>query len=489
MQSSPSRRHLRVPLLLAASVLLGLLLRLIVGLSPVGWLAWLAPAPLLALAFRLPGREAWGTVLLAALIGVSANFHYRLLIFGPLAASAATASQAIVFSLVVMQARRLVIRYQAAWTVLAYPVLWVAVDTLGSVLKNSGNEGSLAYSQVECLPILQVVSLFGIVGLLFLVTLVPSTLAMAGAFGRVVPRAWLAYAGTLLLLAASIVFGLARLHHPVSGRKTTLGLVAIDDAIGLKASPSYIKSIWDEYDRHVSSLSAQGAEIIVLPEKTGLLAPATASQWQRHLGELAARHHVWLEAGVGIDDGEGRVNRAWLFTPAGTLTASYDKQHLAPGEHGYLAGAADVVQQMQSHRYGLAICKDMFFAALGRAYGDRDAAVMLVPSWNPTFEDARAEGLNTLTRGVESGYAVVRVAREGYLTVSDAYGRILAEKKSSPLPGTALLATIRVADRMPTLYGRIGDLFGWVCVAASAVLLSIGRRWPRPFGTGPAISP
>lgn len=104
---------------------------------------------------------------------------------------------------------------------------------------------------------------------------------------------------------------------------------------------------------------------------------------------------------------------------------------------------------------------------------------MLVPAWNPTFEDAWMEGRNTLMRGVENGYAVVRVAREGFMTVSDAYGRILDEKESQPLPGSVLLAKVTVADRVPTLYTKIGDLFGWLCVAASAVLLALGRRPPR----------
>jgi apolipoprotein N-acyltransferase len=103
---------------------------------------------------------------------------------------------------------------------------------------------------------------------------------------------------------------------------------------------------------------------------------------------------------------------------------------------------------------------------------------MLVPAWNPGWEDARMEGWNTLLRGVENGYAVVRVAREGFLTVSDAYGRIVTETKSKPLPGSALLATVQVTDRVPTLYTQIGDLFGWLCVAASVVLLLLGRRQP-----------
>lgn len=37
----------------------------------------------------------------------------------------------------------------------------------------------------------------------------------------------------------------------------------------------------------------------------------------------------------------------------------------------------------------------------------------------------------TLRRVVENGYAVLCAAREGVLTVSDAYGRVLAERASS----------------------------------------------------------
>jgi apolipoprotein N-acyltransferase len=477
MLFSSSRPLWKLSFQIASALAVGVLLRLVVGLHPNWWLAWLAPVPLLLLAFRFDGPEARWMVFVAALVGISVNFHYRRLVFPLPTAIFATAMQALVWTLVVLQARRLVMRYKAAWTVLAYPVLWVAVDTLATELKDSGNETSLAYTQVDCLPILQVASLFGVGGLLFLVTLVPSSLALAIAFGRSLRRGWLAYAGTILLVAAAISYGFSRIQHPVQGRATAFGLVAIDDAIGPQASLSYMKSIWDAYDRHISSLSAQGAEIVVLPEKIGLVTPATASQWQQHLSGLAAHNHVWIEAGVGIDDGKGRVNQAWLFTPEGTLAASYAKQHLSPGEQReYIPGHEFVVQSIQGHEYGLAICKDMFSAALGRAYGKREAAVMLVPAWNPTFEDAWMEGRNTLMRGVENGYAVVRVAREGFMTVSDAYGRILEEKESKPLPGSTLLAKVPVADRVPTLYSVIGDLFGWTGVAAGAVLLLIGRR-------------
>jgi apolipoprotein N-acyltransferase len=194
---------------------------------------------------------------------------------------------------------------------------------------------------------------------------------------------------------------------------------------------------------------------------------------------LAAELHVWIEAGVGVEADGKRRNLAWLFTPRGALQATYQKHHMAPPEHGYIAGHDYDVSSIGGKVYGLAICKDMHFAALGRAYGERGASVMLVPAWDFYF-DGWLEARTTLTRGVENGYTVVRAAREGRLTVSDPYGRVLAERESSPLPGSALLVTANVAAPVATFYTHTGDLFGWLSVAAAAVLLASGRRSTAP---------
>ena len=52
---------------------------------------------------------------------------------------------------------------------------------------------------------------------------------------------------------------------------------------------------------------------------------------------------------------------------------------------------------------------------------------------------------------------MVRSSRDGLLSVSDAYGRMLAVAESAALPGTSLFATVKVGPRMPTIYTRIGD--------------------------------
>jgi apolipoprotein N-acyltransferase len=473
-----SFRYKHLAFQITAAVATGFLLRFVVGLNPIWWLVWIAPVPLLLMAIKFNPPNARWAVMLAAAIGASGNFHYYRLVMPLRFVIVAIAAQALLWGFLILATRRLVVRYQAWWTVFIYPVLWVAMDTLMAALLPDGNWGSLAYSQGDILPILQITSLFGIAGLLFLIALVPSALALAIAYGRSLRHGWIAYAITALLLGSSILYGFLRLQNPIRGVETTFGIVSIDDPIGLKASASYAANILQEYDRHIAELAAQGAQVIVLPEKIALLSPQSAVLGQQHFSSVAAKNHVWLEVSVGIDDGNRPTNWAWLFTPEGALASSYQKHHMAPPERRdrYASGTDYSVHNIDGYAYGLAICKDMHFAALGRAYGERHVAVMLVPAWDFDYLDGWMEARTTVVRGIENGYIVVRASREGLLTASDAYGRILAERESSDMPGSTLLAKVTVANPVPTLYTCIGNLLGWLCVAAAAVFLSLNRR-------------
>lgn len=464
---------------IAAAVAAGVLLHFIIDLRPVWWVVWLAPVPLLLIALRFHPQDARWMVLLAAVIGASCNFHYFRLVMPLRAVLIAITAQALLWTFLILATRRVAAHYRSWWTVSVYPVLWVAADTLMAALLPDGNWGSLAYSQGDQLPILQIASLFGAAGVLFLISLAPSALALAIAYGRSLRRGWIAYTLTAFLLVSSLLYGFLRLRKPVTGTETTFGIVSIDDPIGLKASAAYAAKILAEYDRRIAEAAAEGAQVVVLPEKIAMFAPAKAIDEQHHLSAMARENRVWLEVGVGIDDGRRPTNWAWLFAPDGALAASYEKHYMAPPERRehYAAGADYATTAIGGQSYGLAICKDMHFAVLGRAYGQRHAAAMLVPAWDFGYLDGWLEARTTLVRGIENGYAVVRASREGLLTASDAYGRILAETTSSEMPGRTLMATVRIAAPVATLYTRIGNLLGWLCVAAAGVFLSLGRRW------------
>jgi apolipoprotein N-acyltransferase len=477
-----SRKHLAYGVL--CTLVAGLVLRAGIGLAPPGWLAWVAPVPLLVLAYSIAGRaRACAAVAVASLIAASHYSGYFLLVMPWPAAVLATCAQALVWFAIVMATRRVVRRLRNGWSVLAYPVLWVAVDTLMAALLPDGNWGSLAYSQADLLPLQQFASLFGTAGVLFVLCLVSSTLALLLWRGHRLAHPVRLAAAVALLLAAVLGFGFWRLQAPVAATPLRVGLASIDDPIGPAASSGHWRPIRDRYDALVAKLAADGAHLVLLPEKIAVLAPADLQQWRAHFGAIARQHRLWLAMGM-TEDGSHPHNISWLFDPQGNLVEQYEKHFLAPPERAQQYARSDAfnLHAIDGQRYGLAICKDMHFARFGRAYGQREAAVMLVPAWDFAYRDGWLASRMTATRGIENGYAVVRAAREGLLTVSDAHGRMLVQARSAPLPGNAVIADLPVPARQATLYTRIGGLFGWLDVAAALGLLVVARR-PR---TGPA---
>ena len=456
------------------AILIGISFRFAVNLTPVWWLVWIVPIPLIVVALRSTSRETFWTTALALLIGLSRNFHYYQLAMPTGIALLVLLAQAWLWVFVIGATRRIVLRYQSWWTVFCYPLMWCAADTLMAAFLPDGNWGSLAYSQAEFLPFVQIASLFGVAGVLFLLALFPSTIALAFVYRNRLHRAHYAYGLTGFLIVATLVYGTVRLQISSNGQQTVFGLISIDDAIGLNASESYAESVWGKYDEHIAVLAAQGASIILLPEKIATSTPEKAEKLKQHLSALAKNQHVWIAAGLAIDNGFERINVAWMISPEGSQTNIYQKHHMAPPERDYIAGKNYETTLINNTLYGLAICKDMHFASLGRAYAEKNIDVMLVPAWDFYYDQWIASRM-TLIRGIEGGYAIVRSSREGLLTVSDAYGNVLAEQQSRVLPGQTLLVKARIIPHLATLYATIGDVFGWLCVFCAAILLLAGR--------------
>jgi hypothetical protein len=86
----------------------------------------------------------------------------------------------------------------------------------------------------------------------------------------------------------------------------------------------------------------------------------------------------------------------------------------------------------------------------------------------------------TALRGVEGGYAVARPARNGLMSVSDRYGRILAEGTSGSQIATLMTRLPAAGRREPTIFVAFNWAFSWLGVlGAAAVVWSL--RWRRSF--------
>jgi len=174
------------PVAVVASLAVGMALSFVVRLQPVWWMAWCAPALLLVLAFRAPAKDVPMLVTLSAFVALVPNLAYFATVMGWPAAVLVVCLQALLWRYSVLLTRRVVLQYRAAWTVFVFPLVWVTADMLMARLLPDGNWGSVAYSQSEFLPILQLLSVAGVPGVLFLLMMFASALAMAIALGGTV---------------------------------------------------------------------------------------------------------------------------------------------------------------------------------------------------------------------------------------------------------------------------------------------------------------
>jgi apolipoprotein N-acyltransferase len=440
------------------------------GLHPAWYLLWLAPLPVLLLAPRLRAWPAFAAGFLAAAIG-GLNLWSYLRQVTPLPVTLlAILGPALTFGWFVVVHRGLVQRGRWLRAAFSLPILWTAYEFFAEFSSPHSTFGNLAYTQMNCLPVLQIVSITGIWAVSFLVFLFPSTLAAllapkpnTGFHPRTGSRRVVAIAG--VLYAAVLGYGFFRLHTTPTGPRVTVGLMASDTRL-LPPSAVTVQLV-RAYAGQIPALTAQGAQVVVIPEKIGKIEPADLDAADGILEQAAQSSHVWILTGF---QHMPNLNEARLYAPDGTLAATYEKHHmLPPFESRLLPGTRRVTIAEPSGRWGIEICKDMDFPRLSRQYADDGAGLLLVPAWD-FVADGWLHGRMAILRGVEDGFSIARAPKQGILTVSDDRGHVLAERASSAAPFATLVASVPVVNQ-PTLYARSGNWFPLLDLPVAFLLL------------------
>ncbi len=442
------------------------------GLNPWWPLLWFAPLPVLWFALRSSWWRAAVVAVASSLIGYLNMWHYLRLLGAPASAWVAIFSTvALVFAAGVLLFRALV-RCDALWTaLLAFPAAWVSYEYVRSLMTSGGTAGSFAYSQLSFLPFLQLASITGPWGMTFLLMLFPAALAMGLHLRRSKPKEALRIAGaTLGVIALVLIFGAVRLAlPPPPHRAIKVGLIASDLPNNVEVADAGAASerLFRDYAAEAEKLTARGAQIIVLPEKLGVIVDPNAHIADDIFQPLADRTKSIIVVGVvHVAQLPPQYNEARVYAP-GAAVRSYDKRHmLPPFESKFKPGTTLVLIPGTYGSRGVAICKDLDFASPARQYGKAGAGLLLAPAWDFNLDRAW-HGHIAIMRGVEDGFGIARAAKNGYLTLSDNRGRILAEVRSDSAPFATLVMEIPAVDDT-TLYLLLGDWFAWLAVALLA---------------------
>jgi predicted amidohydrolase len=248
-------------------------------------------------------------------------------------------------------------------------------------------------------------------------------------------------------------------------------------------------------ERLVRAAAADGAELIVLPEKWPLLGPperlregaepldgpalTAARAWARELG-------VHLVAGSIAERAEGQAklfNASVLIGPGGEIAATYRKIHMfdvdvddvsyreseveAPGEEIVVADAGEVP-------IGLTVCYDLRFPELYRILAVRGARLITVPSaftertgrdhWEVLLRARAIENQVFVVAAGQVGEAPPHYRSFGRSMIVDPWGVVLAQAPDAECFVSAELDLARqeeVRSTLPSLANRRPEAYRW----------------------------
>ncbi len=247
-------------------------------------------------------------------------------------------------------------------------------------------------------------------------------------------------------------------------------------------------------DRLTRAAAADGARLVVLPEKWSVLGrdadlragaqtlDGPAVRWAR---ALACELRIDLLAGsiVERDRGGTLFNTSLHVDPRGELRATYRKLHMfdvevagrvyresavtAPGDEVVLSETADGVE------LGMAVCYDLRFPELFRALALRGARIVTLPSafTLPTTRDHWE--ILVRARAVENELFVIAANQVGphpggnhsggRSLISDPWGTVLAradEEEGFVVAELDLERQLEIRAQLPVLAHRRGDVYG-----------------------------
>jgi apolipoprotein N-acyltransferase len=471
-----------VILAVVAALLSGLLFYFGTGLHPIWWLVWLAPIPILTITYRVSGWTAFLLGALSWLLGEFNQWNYvtRVLGLPPVVIALFFLIPALFFGLGVLVVRSFLRRDSVVLAALAFPAYWVTYEYLTEITSPHSTFGNLGYSQMNCLPLIQIASITGIWALSFAVFLFAATFAalLSGRGSRSGRR--LIGLTTSAILCVIFLFGALRLRSGPTGNPVSVTLLARDEPMSVYAGPEEQGlAVLREYADAIANTAPAGTQVIVLPEKIARLSETALGNVDTMFAQAAGAAHSAIVLGLVRKTAGGGFNSARFYGADGKLDGNYDKHHLLPGIEPEQPGEKRTIFDRPPGRWGIQICKDMDFPKLSREYTNDGANLLLVPAWD-FVADGWLHSRMAMLRAVENGFALARSARNGLLTLSDNRGRIIAEGKSAPDHFVSISAAVPATNGR-TFYSRTGDWFAWLSIIlfVSLLLMRFNRQSAR----------
>ncbi len=387
--------------------------------------------------------------------------------------------------------------------ILLAPAVWVSTELARTYFWSGFPWLLLGYSQTTVLPVAQFASIVGVFGMSALVAMVSTSLAY---FAVSRTRGSIITVGaTAAALVAIAVWGAKRLEKNelvTQGRPVRVALIQGNIPQDQKWDERQADNIRNTYLTLTREAAAKGAQLVLWPESSTPLPYMDDKAGGERI--RAVVRETGIELLLGSDDinhqTKSYYNAAFLVRKDGTVAGVYQKMHLVPfGEFvplqqllffvgplveqvgGFTPGPEMVVLPTSHGPISTAICYEIVFPRLvgeSVARGSQLLTTITNDAWYGHSSAPYQHFLQAQMRSIEQGRYLARAANTGITGFVDPYGRVLG--KTEIFERAILVGEVRLLDGR-TIYGRIGDLFAYICAALTlvALLLSGGIRGHR----------
>jgi apolipoprotein N-acyltransferase len=452
--------------------------------------AWLAPVFLMRF-FR--SREKWIGTLAAPLLLAGASFvkfhgGWDLSVPAEIGLGIVLAAPLLVALYV---DRVLIRRVRGVMGTLIYPATYTALEFLIG-LSPVGTSLSIAVTQFDVLPLIQVASVTGILGIPFLTGWFASTTNVLWEGGFDIKKAARPAVAFTVTLAAVLGFGGLRLAASAPQAETVrIAGVTVEQSVDYwtevidRGTPEDVvrkyEAAFEELEDALfaeSERAAQmGAKIIFWSEANVVFPTERKEPFLERAQTFAQEHQVYfIPAMVVLKYGESYgENMLVVIEPSGEVAYNYEKT-----KSWYQTNSDGILHVIDTPygRLSTAICFDMDFPSFIHQAARQDVDIMLVPA----FDWEQIKSFHTqvgLLRGVENGFSVVRQTNAGASMAVDYLGRVLAYQDFFTAPNRVMIVDVPTQG-VETVYGALGDWFAYV-----AMLFAVGvsawaivkRKW------------
>lgn len=380
-------------------------------------------------------------------------------------------------------------RVQGFLATLIFPIAITAMQFFSSFRSDNGTYGSLAYTQYGILPLIQLPSVTGIWGLVFLVAWFASIVNYCWEKGFTFAKIKKAVVIYVCILVAVFAYGGARLVL-IKPAETKVRVAAVTTPVDILGK--IVKSIEGESQFNLSEslaiLEAQtvqaadaGAKIVVWQEYSDLISRQDMDVFIKRAQKIAAAKKIYLLIGVGVMDSklkEKGENTAIFIDPAGEIKWKHVKSYLVPILEGPFFKQGERKIPVLDTPYGKiasVICFEYDHHHYVRSAG-QGITLFLVPALDgKTLTPVHSH--MAVFRGIENGYSVLKPTGEGLSIAADYCGRIIAKQNYVASEERIMLADMPVKSVF-TIYSIIGDVFAWVCVIGliAFIIVAVIRR-------------